>query len=796
MRAKHIHPGSKWIDTLSVLLPTAEQSLLLRACLHSGTDGHRDLEEWLHCTQDVRCALGGALKWLLPSLHYAFQHSGLAAPDALATILRTAWFYEELRGQVFRRMCREVLSTLAENGIQYAALKGIALADGAYPDWRLRHCHEADILCANENLLRAVEILADCGFKPTQRIEEGRGPTTLHHGSGFSLNLHRELFPIPYYRIPFDGFWGRTRLQEIAGIPCRTPGWSDMLLHVCGSAACSKNRGSLRWACDAWHLAGEGTAAGWEAFAEGALTGRLALPLAIMLRYVKDALGARIPLPILRRLEEETTRSPRIAVEAALFGARGSHRNLLRAARGWRIRIEIATWLLFPSPTYLRWLAPASSPWALARRYLGLWGRYAARLSLARQRKTRNLRRRGTVWPVGDILENPSWRKTTSSDGGGSPQLTQRQKLLLRAAFADGSEALSAWEAWKQLGGPETTDPTSQRIMVLAYRNLQSSWPEEVLAERLRSQYKLTWYRNQRLLNRMAPVLAALEKAGIPTLLLKGAALTLLHYRDYGLRPMADVDVLVPRNRAPAAITVLQELGFTPLGRSTEQLTTAYIDSRHSHGFEDAARLQLDLHWHALNDARYAAVEKAFWSGSVSTSIAGVPTRALNATDQLFHVLVHGTRRSQTPVLHYIADAMTILSTSIDWDRLLVQSSEWGLVLRVREALRLLAQESEAPILSSALETMESLPVAPYEHREREAMLFPIGADSRLLLLYLQHRRGEEHAKGRLRRLITFPRFLQAIWGLHFVWQVPFALVWKAAKHLVQQASRLFTQVG
>ena len=40
-------------------------------------------------------------------------------------------------------------------------------------------------------------------------------------------------------------------------------------------------------------------------------------------------------------------------------------------------------------------------------------------------------------------------------------------------------------------------------------------------------------------------VLGELRRRGIEPMLLKGAALTLLHYRDSGLRPMEDVDILV-----------------------------------------------------------------------------------------------------------------------------------------------------------------------------------------------------------------------------------------------------------
>jgi len=61
----------------------------------------------------------------------------------------------------------------------------------------------------------------------------------------------------------------------------------------------------------------------------------------------------------------------------------------------------------------------------------------------------------------------------------------------------------------------------------------------------------------------MSDVLVSFHRAGIQTILLKGAALILLHYKDPGLRPMVDFDILVPAGKAAAAIKVLTELGWT-----------------------------------------------------------------------------------------------------------------------------------------------------------------------------------------------------------------------------------------
>jgi Uncharacterised nucleotidyltransferase len=61
-------------------------------------------------------------------------------------------------------------------------------------------------------------------------------------------------------------------------------------------------------------------------------------------------------------------------------------------------------------------------------------------------------------------------------------------------------------------------------------------------------------------------VSSAMAQAGVPLLVLKGAALAQLVYEDPRLRPMRDVDLLVRKTDARRALDVLMRCGF-PAGR-------------------------------------------------------------------------------------------------------------------------------------------------------------------------------------------------------------------------------------
>ena len=60
----------------------------------------------------------------------------------------------------------------------------------------------------------------------------------------------------------------------------------------------------------------------------------------------------------------------------------------------------------------------------------------------------------------------------------------------------------------------------------------------------------------------LSKILTALESADIPVLVLKGAALAHLIYPEPGLRPISDLDLLVPRAAAPRVQKILGALGF------------------------------------------------------------------------------------------------------------------------------------------------------------------------------------------------------------------------------------------
>src|SRR2546422_8135768 len=121
---------------------------------------------------------------------------------------------------------------------------------------------------------------------------------------------------------------------------------------------------------------------------------------------------------------------------------------------------------------------------------------------------------------------------------------TWQQELLLRAALLQGKNSIEAWEKWKSSTDINQLDLGSHRLLPQLYRNLHVQGVKDRLLEKFKGIYRRTWCDNQLLFHEVSALLRSLGDAGIETIVLKGAALALLHYRDCGLRPMNDFDVM------------------------------------------------------------------------------------------------------------------------------------------------------------------------------------------------------------------------------------------------------------
>ena len=365
----------------------------------------------------------------------------------------------------------------------------------------------------------------------------------------------------------------------------------------------------------------------------------------------------------------------------------------------------------------------------------------------------------------------------TNLEGACRP--TALQELLLQAALLDGQQAFSAWCEWNRRGGLEQLDSGSYHTLPLVYSNLAQQGFQHPLMGTLGGIRRRAWYENRLLFRRMGPVIEMLHGAAIPTLLLKGAALAVHYYPDPGLRPMGDLDVLVPEMHALQTLRLLESQGWKQEGEKNGrklQLRESDLGFLHSLTLFHPDGREIDLHWHALYLASFPGADQPFWEASVPLEFEGVPTRALCASDQLLHACAHGTMWNPLPPMRWAADAITVMrSSKTDWQRLLMLAQRLRLITAVRDGLEYLAAALAAPVPAEALADMRQIKVSQSEELEYQRLckpwhlLGPIDSVRATYDIYARCMRGE---KG-LVKLARLPRYLQCNWGLdrpHRVW--------------------------
>lgn len=201
--------------------------------------------------------------------------------------------------------------------------------------------------------------------------------------------------------------------------------------------------------------------------------------------------------------------------------------------------------------------------------------------------------------------------------------------------------------------------------------------------------------RNSGSLRELAEALEALRGAGIPTLLLKGAALGVAVYGNVGLRPMGDIDLLVHREDAARALALMEGLGYATTGAETRPGATLEYENevalRHTRKPQMAP---VELHWGLLDSPHYQSTldMEWFWRTAQPLEIEGAATLMLGPEAQLLHLcahlmLHHGGASGHLQWYHDIAEVLVAYENALDWEALLAVAAANDLVLPLQRVL-------------------------------------------------------------------------------------------------------------
>ncbi|MFB3816109.1 MAG: nucleotidyltransferase family protein [Candidatus Methylomirabilales bacterium] len=264
--------------------------------------------------------------------------------------------------------------------------------------------------------------------------------------------------------------------------------------------------------------------------------------------------------------------------------------------------------------------------------------------------------------------------------------LTAEDRLLLactRSALDDGARQEMAESLAAPLDWPAVLARSRQEgTAALLHHHLRSlpraaaQVPPAIRME-LRRAHRGTWARNTVLTEHWAEVMRLLERARIPCITHKGMALVHTVYGDLGLRPMADLDLLIRPADLPAVRRALAGAGFRCSGEAVET-EDAF------RGFLHCVRgaCVIDLHWELAHYTRFEGVVRldagGLWRRAQPLVVGTAGGLMLCPEDLLLHLALHLTLGSEFGRLVWFTDIDAVLrrrAADLDWDRLLGEAT-------------------------------------------------------------------------------------------------------------------------
>lgn len=293
-------------------------------------------------------------------------------------------------------------------------------------------------------------------------------------------------------------------------------------------------------------------------------------------------------------------------------------------------------------------------------------------------------------------------------------------------------------------------------------------------AEEFIAAYSGVVTRNRAKFKKLHIVLTRFQREGIDCILLKGADLIARLYGTMGLRPMADVDLLVRAHDLPAIDRLLTDLDYRP----QIDENPAYADP------EDG--LLLDL----ITTVWYVEDQEVIWQRAVRLELEGVAVKGMGTEDLLMYLTAYAVLHQGTLSATFHQDiALLVEKESIDWGFVAEEARRRGLAIALYHGLSSVrSRRDHVPIPTSLLERL-----APFTLPER--CLYgllrklvteqPIVGVGHLLLLLTQPRGKKWRWLGRT--LFPDQAYLKyrygGRWESHPVWiriARPLYMIWRA----------------
>jgi hypothetical protein len=378
------------------------------------------------------------------------------------------------------------------------------------------------------------------------------------------------------------------------------------------------------------------------------------------------------------------------------------------------------------------------------------------------------------------------------------PDLSARAHLcrLLAATWRSDTLDSSVSIPWFQVARLARTERVAT-ILYSIVRKADLTVPGTV-HEDLRQAYAEAMLTNHLCFQDLGRILFAVSKAGIPILLLKGAALAEALYTDRALRPMGDLDVLVRPRHAYVCRDTLVGLGYVPTELELPIGFHLALRSEWDFNHSEPSHTPVDLHWHPIGVLYYLLKLPAdwFWKNSHTCEIAGSPVQVLNPEANILYLSAHLALQHRFNGLHRFLDLALLIHReheAVNWNTVIEAAQRFELLLALQETLDRLAQYWPSLPICEQRRQLHSLRSTPFERRLFR--LFTSRRRNALLDLYTDIIcLPDISTRIRFTLLLAFPQraYMVQRYGIKRAYQMPFWYLYRLASELKKWLAHAF----
>lgn len=273
-----------------------------------------------------------------------------------------------------------------------------------------------------------------------------------------------------------------------------------------------------------------------------------------------------------------------------------------------------------------------------------------------------------------------------------------------------------------------------------------------------------------------------LRGVGIPSICLKGFALAHTVYPNVTLRPMRDLDVLVPFIRRRDALAQMEGLGFVlTVVRPSARTQELY------HDYQLTRNIRLEVHYRLLGvHSKFFTCQDLewFWTQTDTIHRSGMTLTVLKPEAMLLHLCAHAILNHGEPefLLQRYLDLHLLITTNSEMDWHLVLQHAIGLrwTYAVRRSLEIVREYFATPIPETVIPELDARRpadenVARAFHNESKATSVEI------VLNYVQGMGNREKMHWVLDSILPSVEFMRWRYPIRAPWQIPVFYVYRWA---------------